>query len=75
MHQVLEQMHKVLEYYYNNEKYFNATDFELPRKMAEIIKENLKITEVWGNEVSLAYNQEYEDNRFSCSSRRKANDC
>ena len=27
--------------------------------MAEIIKENLKIDEVWGNEVSLAYNQDY----------------
>ena len=54
------EMHKVLEYYYNNEKYFNATDFgQLPRKMAEIIKENLAITEVWGNEVSLAYNKEY----------------
>ena len=54
------EMHKVLEFYYNNEKYFNATDFGLlPRKMAEIIKENLKINEVWGNEVSLAYNKEY----------------
>ena len=54
------EMHKVLEFYYNNEKYFNATDFgQLPRKMAEIIKENLKINEVWGNEVSLAYNKEY----------------
>ena len=54
------EMHKVLEFYYNNEKYYNATDFGvLPRKMAEIIKENLKIDEVWGNEVSLAYNQDY----------------
>ena len=54
------EMHKVLEFYYNNEKYFNATEFgELPRKMAQIIKENLAITEVWGNEVSLAYNQDY----------------
>ena len=54
------EMHKVLEFYYNNEKYYNATEFGvLPRKMAEIVKENLKIEEVWGNEVSLAYNQEF----------------
>ena len=27
--------------------------------MASIIKESLRVDEVWGNEVSLAYNQEY----------------
>jgi len=27
--------------------------------MAEVIKDSLKIDEVWGNEVSLAYNQDY----------------
>jgi len=27
--------------------------------MAEVIKDNLGVEEVWGNEVSLAYNQEY----------------
>ena len=37
------EMHKVLEFYYNNEKYFNATDFgQLPRKMAEISNERVK---------------------------------
>jgi len=54
------EMHRVLEFYYNREKYFNETeDGVKPRKMAEVIKNNLRVDEVWGNEVSLAYNQDY----------------
>jgi len=54
------EMHRVLEYYYNGEKYYNETEQGTkPRKMAEVIKDNLGVEEVWGNEVSLAYNQEY----------------
>ena len=54
------EMHRVLEYYYNNEKYYNETEEgKKPRMMAAVIKDSLKIDEVWGNEVSLAYNQDY----------------
>ena len=30
-----------------------------PRKMASVIIDNLKVQEVWGNEVSLAYNKDF----------------
>jgi len=54
------EMHKVLEYYYQGEKYFNAMEEGIrPRKMAEVIKDNLTIEEVWGSEISLHYKQEY----------------
>ena len=54
------EMHRVLEFYYNGEKYYNETEAGIrPRKMAEVIKDSLVIDEVWGNEVSLAYKQEY----------------
>ena len=43
-----------------DEKYYNETEEGIkPRKMAEVIKNSLRIDEVWGNEVSLAYKQEY----------------
>ena len=54
------EMHRVLEYYYNGEKYFNEMEEGIkPRKMASVIIDNLKVQEVWGNEVSLAYNKEF----------------
>jgi len=54
------EMHKVLEYYYQGEKYFNAMEEGVrPRKMAEVIRDNLTIEEVWGSEISLHYKQEY----------------
>ena len=54
------EMHRVLEYYYNGEKYFNEMEDGIkPRKMASVIIDNLKVQEVWGNEVSLAYNKDF----------------
>lgn len=54
------EMHKVLEYYYQGEKYFNAMEEGIrPRKMAEVIRDNLTIEEVWGSEISLHYKQEF----------------
>jgi len=54
------EMHRVLEYYYNGAKYFNEMEDGIkPRKMASVIIDNLKVQEVWGNEVSLAYNKEF----------------
>ena len=54
------EMHRVLEYYYNGEKYFNEMEEGIkPRKMASVIIDNLKVQEVWGNEVSLAYNKDF----------------
>ena len=54
------EMHRVLEYYYNGAKYFNEMEDGIkPRKMASVIIDNLKVQEVWGNEVSLAYNKDF----------------
>jgi hypothetical protein len=54
------EMHRVLEFYYQGQKYYNATDEGAhPRAMAELIKSNLNIEEVWGSEISLSYNYEY----------------
>ena len=56
----VSEMHRVLEYYYNGEKYFNEMEEGIkPRKMASVIIDNLKVQEVWGNEVSLAYNKDF----------------
>ena len=54
------EMHRVLEYYCNGEKYFNEMEEGIkPSKMASDIIDNLKVQEVWGNEVSLAYNKDF----------------
>tara|TARA_R100000008_G_scaffold83351_1_gene68671 strand:+ start:134 stop:808 length:675 start_codon:yes stop_codon:yes gene_type:complete len=54
------EMHRVLEYYYNGAKYFNEMEEGIkPRKMASVIIDNLNVQEVWGNEVSLAYNKDF----------------
>ncbi|MAL11580.1 MAG: hypothetical protein CMF74_18200 [Maricaulis sp.] len=54
------EMHQVLEYAYNGEGYFNASESgKQPRMMAKIILDNLDIEEVWGNEVSLEYENQY----------------
>jgi len=54
------EMHQVLEYAYNGEGYYNANDDgKQPRQMAKIILQNLKIEEVWGNEVSLQYENKF----------------
>ena len=50
------EMHKVLEYSLNGQGYFNMMDEGTkPRMMAKTILENIKLDEIWGNEVSLEY--------------------
>ena len=50
------EMHKVLEYSLNGQGYFNMMDEGTkPRMMAKKILENIKLDEIWGNEVSLEY--------------------
>jgi len=55
------EMHYVLENYLNGQIYYNESpEGERPRIMAHTILENLTdLTEVWGNEVSLAYEDKY----------------
>ena len=55
------EMHFVLEHYLNGTPYYNADpNFQQPRIMAHKILENLSLlTEIWGNEVSLAYKNEF----------------
>ncbi len=54
------EMHQVLEYAYNGQGYFNASDQgKQPRMMAKVILNNLNIDEVWGNEVSLEYQNKF----------------
>ena len=54
------EMHQVLEYAYNGQGYYNASESgKQPRMMAKIILDNLNIEEVWGNEVSLEYENQY----------------
>ena len=50
------EMHKGLEYSLNGQGYFNMMDEGTkPRMMAKTILENIKLDEIWGNEVSLEY--------------------
>ena len=50
------EMHQVLEYSLNGQGYFNMMDEGTkPRMMAKTILENIKLDEIWGNEVSLEY--------------------
>jgi genome maintenance exonuclease 1 len=55
------EMHLVIEKYIQGEGYLNITDKgNKARKMAHTILKNCKdITEVWGNEISLAYPEKY----------------
>ena len=48
------EMHQVLEYYLTGQGYYNAAEEGTkPRMMAKTIKDNIKLDEVWGNEISL----------------------
>lgn len=55
------EMHYVLEMLLSGQGYLNLSEEgKKPRMMAQIILQNLHpLTEVWGNEISLAYKQEY----------------
>lgn len=54
------EMHKVLEYYLTGQGYFNMMDEGTkPRMMAKTILNNLKMSEVWGNEISLEYKNQF----------------
>ena len=54
------EMHKVLEHSLSGGGYYSMMDEDAkPRRMAKVILENLKLDEVWGNEVSLEYNNLY----------------
>ena len=54
------EMHKVLEYHLTGQGYFNMTDEGTkPRMMAKTILNNLKMSEVWGNEISLEYKNQF----------------
>jgi len=54
------EMHQVLEYALNGQGYYNASEEGAkPRMMAKTILKNIDISEVWGNEISLAYKHEY----------------
>ena len=54
------EMHQVLEYTLNGQGYYNAMEEGTkPRMMAKTILDNIKIDEVWGNEISLEYQNKY----------------
>ena len=54
------EMHQVLEYALNGEGYYNdMEEGSRPRMMAKTILDNIKIDEVWGNEVSLEYKNKF----------------
>ena len=54
------EMHKVLEYYLTGQGYYNMMDEGTkPRMMAKTILDNIKIDEVWGNEISLEYQNKF----------------
>ena len=54
------EMHKVLEYHLTGQGYYNMEDEGAkPRMMAKIILNNLKMSEVWGNEISLEYKNKF----------------
>jgi genome maintenance exonuclease 1 len=55
------EMHQVLEYTLNGQGYYNAMEEgSKPRMMAKTILNNIKLEEIWGNEVSLEF-----ENRFA----------
>ena len=54
------EMHQVLEYTLTGQGYYNdMEEGTKPRRMAQVILDNLKLDEIWGNEISLQYNNEY----------------
>jgi|TARA_R100000479_G_C6314646_1_gene175340 genome maintenance exonuclease 1 len=54
------EMHQVLEYSLNGQGYYNdMEEGTKPRMMAKTILDNIKIQEVWGNEVSLEYQNKF----------------
>ena len=54
------EMHQVLEYSLNGQGYYNdMEEGSKPRMMAKTILDNIKIQEVWGNEVSLEYQNKF----------------
>ena len=54
------EMHQVLEYHLTGQGYYNAMEEGTkPRMMAKTILDNIKIDEVWGNEISLEYENKY----------------
>ena len=54
------EMHQVLEYYLSGGGYYNdMEEGTKPRMMAKTILDNIKIDEVWGNEISLEYQNKF----------------
>jgi genome maintenance exonuclease 1 len=54
------EMHKVLEYHLTGQGYFNdMEEGAKPRMMAKTILDNIVLDEVWGNEVSLEYKNQF----------------
>ena len=54
------EMHQVLEYTLNGQGYYNAMEEgSKPRMMAKTILNNIKLEEIWGNEVSLEFENKF----------------
>lgn len=54
------EMHQVLEYTLNGQGYYNAMqEGSKPRMMAKTILNNIKLDEIWGNEISLEYENKF----------------
>jgi len=54
------EMHQVLEYHLTGQGYYNAmNEGAKPRMMAKTILDNIKLDEVWGNEISLEYENKF----------------
>jgi genome maintenance exonuclease 1 len=54
------EMHQVLEYYLTGQGYYNAAEEGTkPRMMAKTILNNIRLDEVWGNEISLQYKNQF----------------
>ena len=54
------EMHQVLEYYLTGQGYYNAAEEGTkPRMMAKTILDNIELDEVWGNEISLQYKNQF----------------
>ena len=54
------EMHQVLECYLTGQGYYNAAEEGTkPRMMAKTILDNIELDEVWGNEISLQYKNQF----------------
>ena len=54
------EMHKVLEYHLTGQGYYNdMEEGAKPRMMAKTILDNIKLDEIWGNEISLEYKNKF----------------